>query len=157
VAPSITRELICEKIEAFSDTLRILGFHRPRIAVCGVNPHCGDGGIFGEEDQAIVAPAIKAARQELSVQCEVFGPVPADTAFHLQMEGQYDGVLAQYHDQALGPLKTVHFYDAVNITGALPWLRVSPDHGPAEDRFESKAISFDSMKAALALALQRQY
>jgi 4-hydroxythreonine-4-phosphate dehydrogenase len=132
VEGSITAKLIAEKVERAADTLtRVLGIKGPRIAVCGLNPHCGDHGMFGDFDQRIVEPAIADLKSRFAVQ----GPFPADTIFWKALAGEYDCVLAMYHDQGLAPLKTVHFDDAINITGGLKHLRVSPDHGPAQDLF----------------------
>lgn len=123
------------------------------IAVCGLNPHCGDGGMFGTEDAAIIAPAVAQLNGEFPGQ--FVGPLPADTVFFNSYEGRYSGVLAMYHDQGLAPLKTVHFFDAINITGGLPHLRVSPDHGPAADLFGSDAANAESF--ALAIATAQRY
>lgn len=124
------------------------GVRRPRIAVCGLNPHAGDGGLFGSQDLKIIAPAI-AAFAANHPDVEVCGPVPADTVFAKARAGQFDAVLAMYHDQGLGPLKTVHFDDAVNLSGGLPHLRISPDHGPARDLYLARKASDRSMAAAL--------
>ena len=123
----------------------------------GLNPHCGDGGAFGVEDQEIVLPAIEKAKKTDARCKQVVGPIPADTAFFRCLEGEFDAVLAMYHDQGLGPLKTAHFYDAVNITGGLPFLRVSPDHGPAADRFGSNSANPASFREALKLCIRRQH
>lgn len=151
VTDLITSELLKEKAYAFRSTLKSMGIAEPRIAVCGINPHCGDNGLFGAEDTAIVKPTIESLKKE---GMAIDGPLPADTAFYFQMHGHYDGVLAQYHDQGLGPLKTVHFDSAVNITGGLKNLRVSPDHGPASDLFESAEIGYISTQEAFGLALR---
>ncbi len=132
VEKHITPELIATKVKKAAETLqKVYGISRPRLAICGLNPHCGDHGLFGDFDQRVVAPAIESLKRSFDVS----GPYPADTIFWKALHGQYHAVLAMYHDQGLAPLKTVHFDDAVNITGGLKHLRVSPDHGPAQDLF----------------------
>jgi len=114
-----------------SDSLRLrFGIDRPRIAVCGLNPHAGEGGLFGDEEGRIVTPAIERARAE-GIEAE--GPYPADGLFPRAARGGWDAVLALYHDQGLIPVKTVHRETAVNVTLGLPIVRTSPDHGVAYD------------------------
>jgi 4-hydroxythreonine-4-phosphate dehydrogenase len=107
-----------------------MGIATPRLAVCGLNPHAGEGGRLGDEESRIIAPAV-AELLRLGVDTE--GPLVADTVFYRAMAGRYDAVLCMYHDQALGPLKTVHFHDAYNLTCGLPVPRISADHGTAYD------------------------
>ncbi len=123
---------------------------KPRIGVTGLNPHAGEGGMFGEEEKHIIIPAIeRAARRGV----QVVGPLPADTAFHFHREGAYDGMLAMYHDQALIPVKTLDFHRGVNITMGLPFIRTSVDHGTAFDiAWQGKARP-DSLRAALDTAV----
>lgn len=148
VSTTLTAKRIEDKLRALVITLReLLGVEAPRIGVCGLNPHCSDNGLFGWEDAGVIAPAVARAQEQLAPTV-IQGPFPADTLFHRAMNGEFDAVLAMYHDQGLGPLKTVHFYDAVNITGGLRHLRVSPDHGPARDLFMSGAARFDSFELA---------
>lgn len=148
VSTVLSAKRIEDKLRALVMTLRnLLGVEAPRIGVCGLNPHCSDNGLFGWEDAGVIAPAVVRARERLT-PAVIRGPFPADTLFHRAMNGEFDAVLAMYHDQGLGPLKTVHFYDAVNITGGLRHLRVSPDHGPARDLFMSNAARFDSFEWA---------
>lgn len=118
----------------------------PRIAVCGLNPHAGEGGHFGREDLDIIRPAVEAMRAE---GMEVSGPHPADTVFHRAREGAFDMVLAMYHDQALIPVKTLDFHRGVNVTLGLPIIRTSPDHGTAFDLAGRGAASESSMVSAL--------
>jgi 4-hydroxythreonine-4-phosphate dehydrogenase len=125
-------------------------FHRnPRLAVLALNPHCGEGGLFGDEESRIIAPAIAAARAE---GIDAVGPLSADTLFHFAAKGEYDAVVCMYHDQGLIPLKLLHFYDGVNITLGLPIIRTSVDHGTAYDLAGSGAASHRSMAAAVMTA-----
>ena len=120
-----------------------------RIGVCGLNPHAGEGGIFGTEERDIIAPAIAQARAE---GIEATGPLPADTAFHFHREGLYDAILAMYHDQALIPVKTLAFHEGVNVTMGLPFIRTSVDHGTAFDIAGRGIARPDSLRAALECA-----
>lgn len=128
---------------------RISGILRPKLAVAALNPHCGEGGMFGSQDQLIVGPAVEAAVQE---GIDVVGPLSADTLFYFAQKGQYDGVVAMYHDQGLIPLKMLHFDDAVNITLGLPIVRTSVDHGTAYNMAGTGKASERSMLAAVKLA-----
>lgn len=153
VTKSISEELVVAKLELFIASLQsAFGLPKPRVAVAGLNPHAGDKGLFGVEDTAIVASAVRRVATRWHETALVHGPLPADTIFYRAFSGGYDGVLAMYHDQGLGPLKTVHFDDAVNLSGGLPHLRVSPDHGPASDLFLTRKASPRSFSAAFALA-----
>jgi 4-hydroxythreonine-4-phosphate dehydrogenase len=105
---------------------RDFGLQRPRLAVAGLNPHAGEDGHLGREEIEIIGPAIEALRQQ---GAEIIGPLPADTMFHAEARSQYDAAIAMYHDQALVPIKTVAFHEAVNVTVGLPIIRTSPDHG----------------------------
>ncbi|MCP1222323.1 4-hydroxythreonine-4-phosphate dehydrogenase PdxA [Acetobacter orientalis] len=109
---------------------RSLGIAKPRVAVAGLNPHAGEGGLFGDEEARIIAPAIACARAE---GIDVSGPWPGDTVFMQARRGQYDVVVAQYHDQGLIPVKYMGLAHGVNITLGLPFVRTSPDHGTAFD------------------------
>lgn len=136
VPDAITEVGIVAKATLLMQTLRTqFGVAQPRIAVCGLNPHCGDGGLFGDEDQRVVMPAVAKAKAALIAQGQVLGPFPADTVFYEASQGRYDAVLALYHDQGLGPLKVLHFDSAINLTGGLRKLRASPDHGPARQHY----------------------
>ncbi len=152
VADLITPEKVLLKIKLFVHTLQSLfGVTHPVIGVCGLNPHAGDQGKFGDEEITCLSPAIKQAREALT-NATIVGPIPADTAFYRGFHGTFDGVLAMYHDQGLGPLKLVHFDEAINVSGGLPHLRVSPDHGPAQDLYLKCRASPRSFLAALDLA-----
>ena len=103
---------------------------RPRLAVTGLNPHAGEGGLFGQEEKEVIRPAVEAARRD---GIPVVGPIPADSLIRQAAEGKYDMVIAMYHDQALIPIKLLAFGRAVNVTVGLPFIRTSPDHGTAYD------------------------
>jgi 4-hydroxythreonine-4-phosphate dehydrogenase len=150
VPGAMTQQVIQGKLKQLCTTLQeIWGLSRPRIGVCALNPHAGDGGLFGQEDDLIIRPAIEAS-QQLLPHAEITGPWPADTVFWRASQGSFDAVLAMYHDQGLGPIKTLHFDTAVNISGGLSSLRVSPDHGPARDLFLTGKLSTRSFAAALS-------
>lgn len=127
------------------------GCARPRIAVLGLNPHAGERGLLGDEEQRIIEPAVERLGRE-SDAARFFGPVPADAAFAAHDQGRYDAVLAMYHDQGLGPFKLVHFTDGVNMTLGLPFVRTSPDHGTALDIAGRGIADAASMRAALRIA-----
>ncbi|WP_243374281.1 4-hydroxythreonine-4-phosphate dehydrogenase PdxA [Geotalea sp. SG265] len=122
---------------------------RPRLAVLALNPHCGEGGMFGKEDEQIIRPAVEAAREE---GIDAIGPLSADTLFHLAIKGDYDAVVCMYHDQGLIPLKLLHFDDGVNVTLGLPIIRTSVDHGTAYNLAGKGVASADSMVAAITMA-----
>lgn len=126
-----------------------LGISRPRIAVCGLNPHASENGQFGDEERRVIRPAIEMAMNQ---GMDVAGPFPADTIFHDALAGKYDLVVAMYHDQGLIPVKLVAFDNAVNMTLGLPILRTSPDHGTAFDIVGKNRANAGSMKSAIRLA-----
>ena len=125
------------------------GIARPRLAIAGLNPHAGEEGALGEEDYAIVAPAVRQLRAD---GIDAVGPLPADTLFHARARAGYDVALCMYHDQALIPIKTLAFDNAVNVTLGLPFVRTSPDHGTAFDIAGTGRGDPSSLVAALALA-----
>ena len=122
---------------------------RPRLAIAGLNPHAGEAGALGEEDRAIVAPAVAQLAAE---GIDAKGPLPADSLFHERARASYDAALCMYHDQALIPIKTLAFDHAVNVTLGLPFVRTSPDHGTAFDIAGSGTADAASLIAALRLA-----
>lgn len=126
-----------------------LGIKKPRIAVCGLNPHASENGQFGDEESRVIEPAIVAARQ---AGIDVHGPFPADTIFIDAVAGKYDLVVAMYHDQGLIPVKLLGWEDAVNVTLGLPIIRTSPDHGTAFGIVGQNKANSSSMKAAIRLA-----
>jgi 4-hydroxythreonine-4-phosphate dehydrogenase len=125
------------------------GLISPRLAISGLNPHAGEDGTLGTEDRSIVAPAIEILRGE---GIEARGPLPADTMFHEAARKTYDCAICMYHDQALIPVKTLAFVDAVNVTLGLPFIRTSPDHGTAFDIAGTGKADPSSLIAALRLA-----
>jgi len=146
----LTTELIVETGQIVAaDMARRFGVARPRLALSGLNPHAGEGGALGSEDQAIVAPAVERLR---ALGIAASGPYPADTMFHGRARAGYDVALAMYHDQALIPIKTIAFDDGVNVTLGLPFIRTSPDHGTAFDIAGQGVARPDSLCAALRLA-----
>jgi 4-hydroxythreonine-4-phosphate dehydrogenase len=122
----------------------------PHIAVCGLNPHAGEGGAFGDEEARLIEPAMRMA-QEQGIRCS--GPYPADTVFLRALKGEFDAVVAMYHDQGLIPVKLVAFDTSVNLTLGLPIIRTSPDHGTAFDIVGQSKANPSSMKAAVRMAI----
>lgn len=131
--------------------MRELGIESPRVAVAGLNPHAGEGGLFGREDLDIIAPAIQLARDE---GIDASGPWPGDTVFMNACRGRFDIVVAQYHDQGLIPVKLAGVEDGVNITVGLPFVRTSPDHGTAFDIAGKGIADPASLRVALQTAHQ---
>jgi 4-hydroxythreonine-4-phosphate dehydrogenase len=129
VTPLITKERLESKLKLMDQSLRKdFGINKPRIAVLGLNPHAGDGGLIGKEDDQIIKPVVQEQRNKGKL---VFGPFPADGFFGTSQYTKYDGILAMYHDQGLVPFKTIAFESGVNFTAGLPVVRTSPDHGTA--------------------------
>lgn len=151
VASLISPEKIMLAIELASQSCRDLGLKTERIAVCGLNPHAGEGGKMGDEEIRIISPTISAARQK---GFDVVGPLSGDTVFHHALRGEFDVVVAMYHDQGLSPLKTVAFDTGVNWTLGLPFIRTSPDHGTAYNIAGKGIADPSSMIAAIRLAKQ---
>ncbi|KGA25891.1 D-threonate 4-phosphate dehydrogenase [Pectobacterium brasiliense] len=131
--------------------LKRVGFTHPRIAVAGVNPHAGENGLFGDEEIKIVSPSVEAMKAK---GIDVYGPCPPDTVYLQAYEGQYDMVVAMYHDQGHIPLKLLGFYDGVNITAGLPFIRTSADHGTAFDIAWTGKAKSESMAISIQLAMQ---
>ena len=158
----VTRDRVVRTIRLAQQTMEGLGQRHPRIAVCGLNPHAGEDGLFGDEEKIAIAPAIEAARGD---GLDVFGPLPADTVFSRARGGEFDIVVAMYHDQGHIPVKTLGFtYDessrrwtglsGVNVTVGLPFLRVSVDHGTAFDRAWKGTANAESMVEAIDVAVR---
>jgi 4-hydroxythreonine-4-phosphate dehydrogenase len=158
----VTRDRVLRTIRLAQKTMVSLGRPHPRIAVAGLNPHAGEEGLFGDEEQTAIIPAIEAARAE---GLAVAGPLPADTLFSRARGGEFDIVVAMYHDQGHIPVKTLGFtYDeasktwtglsGVNVTVGLPFLRVSVDHGTAFDRAWKGSANHESMTEAIEVAVR---
>jgi 4-hydroxythreonine-4-phosphate dehydrogenase len=145
----LTHKLVEEMIDLTNESLPRFGFERPRIAVAGLNPHAGEGDVIGTEDRRVLVPAIFKA-QERGVH--VSGPYPADTVFLRASRGEFDCVLACYHDQGLIPVKLLAFGQAVNVTLGLPIIRTSVDHGTAFDIAGKGVADHSSMVEAVLLA-----
>lgn len=151
VAGLLTTEKIITKIEQFNRSLQQdFGITKPRIAVLGLNPHAGDGGVLGTEEQEIIQPAIEQVRNQ-GIVC--FGPIPADGFFGSEHYTHYDGILAMYHDQGLIPFKTLAMENGVNFTAGLPIVRTSPDHGTAYDKAGKNQANPTSLRQALYMAI----
>ncbi len=144
-----TRERVLETVRMTAEGGRRLGFERPRIGVAGLNPHAGEGGLFGDEEIREITPAVADARGE---GIEVSGPWPADTLFWRAAEGEFDFVVAMYHDQGHVPVKLSGFDEGVNVTLGLPFLRTSVDHGTAFDIAGRGVARWQSMAAAIRVA-----
>jgi 4-hydroxythreonine-4-phosphate dehydrogenase len=146
----LTSELIVSTVRIVATELTSrFGIARPRIAISGLNPHAGEDGSLGHEEQTVIAPALKILRND---GIDARGPLPADTMFHEAARAGYDCAVCMYHDQALIPIKTVAFDDAVNVTLGLPFIRTSPDHGTAFDIAGTGKANPASLIAALKLA-----
>lgn len=152
VPSAITTDLILSQCRIIDRDLRLrFGIGQPRVALCGVNPHLGDGGLAGDEDQRVVIPAAEQARGE---GLDVRGPFPADTVFVRASRGEFDVVLAMYHDQAMVAIKMHSFGRGVNITLGLPFVRTSPDHGTATDIAGQGKADSSSMEESLRAAVR---
>ncbi len=151
VASLITPDRIMLAIELAAKSCRDLGLPRARIAVCGLNPHAGEGGKMGDEEITTISPTVSDARQK---GFDVVGPLSGDTVFHHALHGEFDAVVAMYHDQGLAPLKAVAFDSGVNWTLGLPFIRTSPDHGTAYNIAGQGIANPSSMVAAIRLAKQ---
>ncbi len=153
VPSEITREAVRETFEITTRAMqREFGVASPRVAVSGLNPHAGEGGLLGREEIEVLGPAIDDARAALQ-GCEVVGPVPAEAVFRHARDGRYDAVVAMYHDQATIASKLLDFGDAVNVTLGLPFVRTSVDHGTAYDIAGTNRADPRGMEAALALGI----
>ncbi|HVK58308.1 MAG TPA: 4-hydroxythreonine-4-phosphate dehydrogenase PdxA [Candidatus Kapabacteria bacterium] len=149
VADTISTDKIVQTIELAAQSCRDLGLNRSRVAVCGLNPHAGEGGEIGTEEITTIIPAVEAARKR---GLDVIGPLAADTLFYYAYHGHYDAVVAMYHDQGLAPLKMIGFESGINWTLGLPFIRTSPDHGTAYDIAGQNKANPESMLAAINLA-----
>ena len=150
VPDTLTTDDIFAKGMLLAESLRLdFACPDPRIAVCGLNPHAGEQGQFGHEDEEVIAPAVTRLQ---AAGIRAFGPVSADTLFHPRARASYDGVLGMYHDQVLIPIKTIDFDGGVNVTLGLDFIRTSPDHGTAFDIAGTGTAHADSLIAAIRMA-----
>lgn len=148
---TLSQDRICRVIQIANDFLQRVGFDAPKIAVAGVNPHAGEHGLFGDEEARFVEPAVQTMKAK---GMNVFGPCPPDTVYLQAKEGVYDMVVAMYHDQGHIPLKLLGFYDGVNITAGLPFIRTSADHGTAFDIAWTGKANPESMAVSIKMAMQ---
>ena len=150
VAGAISVDSICKTIRlTYEHLIKFFGIKNPKIAVAGLNPHASEGGLFGDEEERIIIPAISKTSRVIK---NIYGPIPADVVFYEALKGKFDAVVAMYHDQALAPFKTLYFNDGVNLTLGLPFVRTSPDHGTAFDIAGKGIADAVSMKEAILLA-----
>jgi 4-hydroxythreonine-4-phosphate dehydrogenase len=150
VPAAVTLDAIVETGRIILSALaRDFGIANPRLAVAGLNPHAGEDGVLGHEEQSVIAPAIAQLRD---MGHDVTGPLSADTLFHEEARRHYDAALTMYHDQGLIPIKTLSFWDGVNVTLGLPIVRTSPDHGTALDIAGTGKADIRSMVAAIRMA-----
>jgi 4-hydroxythreonine-4-phosphate dehydrogenase len=150
VPAALSAELLVRQATLTHDSLRRLwGMDTPRLAICAVNPHASDGGLFGDEEARIVAPALEALE---AAGIRAAGPIPADTVFTRALRGEFDAVVVPYHDVGMAAFKTAAFGHGVNVTLGLPFPRTSPDHGTALDIAGRGLADPSSMKEALLLA-----
>ena len=151
IASTLTKELIQEKLEIFNRSLKLdFGISAPRIAVLSLNPHAGDGGLLGMEEQTIIIPAMKEMAEK-GILC--YGPYPSDGFMGSGNYTHFDGVLAMYHDQGLAPFKVLAMDEGVNFTAGLPVVRTSPAHGTAYDIAGKGIASEDSFRQAIYVAI----
>jgi 4-hydroxythreonine-4-phosphate dehydrogenase len=151
VPSTITTELILKKIELMNRSLiRDFGIRKPKIAILGLNPHAGDLGVIGLEDQQVIVPAVEQAVNRNMI---VFGPYSADGFFGSNNFHKFDGILAMYHDQGMIPFKTLSFDRGINFTAGLPFVRTSPAHGTAYDLAGKNEASHNSFREAVYLAI----
>jgi 4-hydroxythreonine-4-phosphate dehydrogenase len=149
VASQINSINIRQTILALVQLRKKLGDKNPRIAVCGLNPHAGENGLLGQEDKTLIQPVVETLRSE---GFDITGPLSGDTAFYRHLKGEFDGVVAMYHDQGLAPLKLVDFSTSANLTLGLKHVRTSPDHGTAFEIAGKGVVDGGSFESALRLA-----
>lgn len=153
VSSLISKELVLKTIILAHKACKMLNIKEPKIAVSALNPHAGEGGLFGKEEQDFILPAIETA---VKMNIPVSGPFPADTLFYKVYRGDFDIVVCMYHDQGLIPLKMIAFEKAVNVTVGLPFIRTSPDHGTAYDIAWKGIANPSSMIEAVEMATRLQ-
>ncbi|MFL2661313.1 MAG: 4-hydroxythreonine-4-phosphate dehydrogenase PdxA [Alphaproteobacteria bacterium] len=143
VKKELTKKLIEQKLISFRSSLqKFWNIKNPRIAISGMNPHAGEGGLIGNEEIRVIKPVLtKFSKNNI----KILGPLSSDSCFHKSSRYQFDGILCLYHDQGLIPIKTLDFDNSINVTGGLPFIRVSPDHGPAFDIANKNNAKLDSL------------
>lgn len=152
IASEITPELIESKVDVmYNSLIQDFAIAKPKIAVLGLNPHCGDNGVIGEEDDTVIKPTLDKIQKEGKL---VYGPYAADSFFGSEAYKNFDAVLAMYHDQGLGPFKTLAFGKGVNFTAGLNAIRTSPDHGTAYEIAGQNKANHSSFKTALFAAIK---
>ncbi|MBN7816064.1 4-hydroxythreonine-4-phosphate dehydrogenase PdxA [Algoriphagus pacificus] len=150
VPEAVTKERILKKAKLLLDSLeKDFGINKPKIAILGLNPHAGEDGLLGKEEEEIIKPAIRELKDQNKM---VFGPYPSDGFFGMMHQTKFDGILAMYHDQGLIPFKSIAFSSGVNYTAGLPVIRTSPDHGTAYNIAGKNLADEGSMRAAIFLA-----
>ncbi len=143
---SLKKELVFNKILSFKNSLsKIWKIRSPKIAITSINPHAGEGGFIGNEEITILKPVLKKFDK---LNINIVGPLSGDSCFHKSSRERFDGILCIYHDQGLIPVKTLDFKNSINITGGLPFIRVSPDHGPAFDIAKQNIADINSLIAS---------
>lgn len=152
---SVSKALSQEKIIdttflVYGALRRFFGITDPRIGVSGLNPHCGEDGLMGQEEQSIIIPAVKKLKRRIA---GIKGPLPADAVFYMAYNRGLDAVISMYHDQGLAPFKMIAFQEGVNVTLGLPFVRTSPDHGTAYDIAKKGIADPQSMRQAIKLAV----
>lgn len=148
---TLNKDRVAAVIQIANDILERIGYKNPRIAVAGINPHAGEGGLFGDEEEKEIIPAIEKKKEE---GINVIGPISPDTVFVRAKEGEYDIVVAMYHDQGHIPLKLLGFHSGVNVTAGLPIIRTSVDHGTAFGKAWQGTANESSMVEAINLAIK---
>ena len=150
----LTPERVAESTVQLARFLTRLGAKKPRVAICSLNPHAGESELLGDEERLAIVPGLRLAKRRLRGAAELHGPIGAESAYRLAYAGEYDGVVAMYHDQATIPTKLVAFGDAVNVTLGLSRVRTSVDHGTAYDIAWQGKANASGMRAAIALAVR---
>lgn len=149
VSSALDEVCLKKAVQRANELALCLGVAKPRIGVCGLNPHAGEGGLIGDEEQAVIDPTLNKLRESIpGLSCSL----PGDTVFHRQLQGDFDVIVAAYHDQALAAVKTLEFDSAVNLTLGLPYIRTSPDHGTAFDLAGKNIANTKSFASAIKLA-----
>ena len=148
VSKNLSKKIISQKIITFHQSLvNLWKIKKPLIGICGLNPHCGENGMIGSEDKKLILPVFKELKNKFNLE----GLLSADTAFSKRNRLKFDGFVCMFHDQGIIPVKTIDFHKSVNITGGLPIIRTSPDHGPAFDIASFNLASNESLIASIKL------